>query len=165
MRIIWLAGGCFWGVEAFFKQVKGVLDTTVGYGQGTQPNPTYEQVCTGETGHTEICEVIYDENALSLPKILELFFRIIDPTELNRQGNDRGTQYRTGVYYKDEFDFSIIHKFLEGIRGEFVKPIVVEVEPLRTFYSAEEYHQDYLQKNPRGYCHIDMGLIGLDERM
>lgn len=163
MRKIWLAGGCFWGVEAYFQQLKGVIDTTVGYGQGSTENPTYQEVCTGNTNHTEVCEVVYDETALSLNKVLEHYFRIIDPTSLNRQGADRGMQYRTGIYYTDESDRPVITDFLYSMQTHYRNPIVVEVEPLRSFYPAEEYHQDYLQKNPQGYCHVNLGLAGSNE--
>ena len=161
---IWLAGGCFWGVEGYFQQLKGVSDTTVGYGQGHTEHPTYRQVCSGDTGHTEICEVLYDEAILPLPKVLEHFFRIIDPTTLNRQGPDRGTQYRTGIYYTDEADRNVINNVMQKVQTEYKAAIVVEVEPLRSFYPAEEYHQDYLRKTPGGYCHVDMSLASGEER-
>lgn len=164
MRTIWLAGGCFWGVESYFQQLKGVVDTTVGYAQGVTDNPSYEQVCTGTTGHTETCEVTYDETILPLTKILEHFFRIVDPTTRNRQGPDRGTQYRSGIYTNEESELTAIRRFTEQRQKDYQDPIVVEVEKLRVFSPAEEYHQDYLRKNPRGYCHIDMGVISPDER-
>ncbi|MGI6092290.1 MAG: peptide-methionine (S)-S-oxide reductase MsrA [Veillonellaceae bacterium] len=164
MKKIWLAGGCFWGVEAYFQQLKGVLDTTVGYGQGFTKNPTYEEVCSGQTGHTEICEIIYDETILPLPKVLEHFFRIIDPTTLNRQGPDRGTQYRTGIYYNDSGDLPVIKEFVQKMQTGYDKPIVVEVEPIKNFSAAENYHQDYLMKTPGGYCHINLALACPDER-
>jgi peptide-methionine (S)-S-oxide reductase len=164
MKKIWLAGGCFWGVEAYFQQLKGVLDTTVGYGQGDTAMPAYREVCSGTTGHTEICELTYDEKVLPLRKVLEHFFRIIDPTTLNRQGPDRGTQYRTGVYYGDAAERQVIMEFIAGIRGQYKDAIVVEVEPLRNFYPAEDYHQDYLSKTPGGYCHVNMKLALPAER-
>lgn len=164
MKRIWLAGGCFWGVEGYFQQLKGVVDTTVGYGQGHTENPTYRQVCSGDTGHTEICEVVYDETVLPLPKVLEHFFRIIDPTTLNRQGPDRGTQYRTGIYYTDEQDRAAILDIMQQVQAGYKAPIVVEAEPVRNFYPAEEYHQDYLRKTPGGYCHVDMALATSGER-
>jgi methionine-S-sulfoxide reductase len=165
MRKIWLAGGCFWGVEAYFQQLKGVVNTMVGYGQGIAENPTYQQVCSGATGHTEICEVTYAETSLSLTKILEHFFRIIDPTTLNQQGPDRGSQYRSGIYSNDEADLLIIHDYIQRLQQNVAKPIVVEAELLQTFYPAEEYHQNYLRKNPHGYCHVDMGLAKPNERV
>ncbi|MDR3589798.1 MAG: peptide-methionine (S)-S-oxide reductase MsrA [Negativicutes bacterium] len=164
MKKIWLAGGCFWGVEAYFSQLKGVSATKVGYGQGQAENPTYQQVCAGTTGHAEICEVTYDEEELPLPKLLEHFFRIIDPTTLNRQGADRGTQYRTGVYYRDEAEREVILAFIAQKQADCPRQIVVEVEKYQNFYPAEDYHQNYLQKNPGGYCHINLGLAGPAER-
>ena len=164
MRKIWLAGGCFWGAEAYFQQLKGVVDTTVGYGQGDKADPSYEQVCSGRTGHAEIVEIEYDETVLSLPNLLEHYFRIIDPTTLDRQGPDRGTQYRTGIYYKDEAERKQIVDFVCGMQTKYSEPIVVEIEPMANFYPAESYHQDYLQKNPGGYCHIDLGLARREER-
>lgn len=164
MKVIWLAGGCFWGVEAYFGQLKGVLGTRVGYGQGKLINPTYQQVCDGITGHAEVCEVTYDEEKLALPELLEHFFRIIDPTTLNRQGPDRGSQYRTGVYYREQTERLVIVDFIDSKQALYTKPIVVEVEEYRNFYPAEEYHQKYLEKNPGGYCHINLGLATAPER-
>lgn len=164
MKKIWLAGGCFWGVEAYLRQLKGVAATRVGYGQGDSDRPTYQEVCSGTTGHAEICEVTYDETVLPLPKLLDHFFRIIDPTTLNRQGPDRGSQYRSGVYYQDEAERAVILDFIRARQPEYSRPIVVEVEPWRNFYPAEEYHQQYLAQNPGGYCHIDLGLARADER-
>jgi peptide-methionine (S)-S-oxide reductase len=164
MKKLWLAGGCFWGVEAYFQQLKGVLETRVGYGQGDTDKPTYEQVCSGRTGHTEICEIVYDEELLPTCKVLENYFRIIDPTSLNRQGPDRGTQYRSGVYYDDEAERPVILEFIKTMQSQYEAPIVVEVEPLKNFYPAEDYHQGYLQKTPGGYCHIDLGLAKPEER-
>ena len=164
MKKIWLAGGCFWGVEAYFMQLKGVLSTSVGFGQGSTEQPTYRQVCTGTTGYTEICEVTYDDKILSLQKILEYYFRIIDPTTLNRQGPDQGTQYRTGVYYAAENDKEVIINFIEKMQQHYTDPIVVEVEPVGRFFPAEDYHQRYLEKTPGGYCHINLGLVKPDER-
>lgn len=164
MRKIWLAGGCFWGVEAYFQQLKGVLGTAVGYGQGDMENPTYKQVCSGATGHTEICELTYDEEVLSLRKILEHYFRIVNPTTLDRQGPDRGSQYRTGVYYADQAEKTSIEAFLHEMQSHYADPIVVEVEPVGHFWPAEEYHQKYLQKTPGGYCHVDLLLAKPEER-
>lgn len=164
MRKIWLAGGCFWGVEAYFLQLKGVLDTQVGYGQGTIDQPTYQQVCSGTTGYTEVCEITYDEKHLPLPKLLEHFFRIIDPTTLNRQGPDRGNQYRSGVYYSSDDEKEIIVNFINEMQPHYMDPIVVEVEPMKSFFPAEDYHQRYLEKTPGGYCHVNLGLARPDER-
>ncbi len=164
MKKIWLAGGCFWGVEAYFQQLKGVVDTKVGYGQGQIENPTYQQVCSGTTGHTEVCEVAYHEEVLPLRKLLEHFFRIIDPVTLNRQGPDQGTQYRSGVYYSDEMEKECILEFIKEQQSSYSEPIVVEVEPVKNFYLAEAYHQDYLQKTPNGYCHVNLMLAKPEEK-
>jgi len=158
VKEIALAGGCFWGVDEFFSRKEGVLSTKSGYSNGQVENPTYEEVCTGKTGHAETVYVQYDESRISLETILEKFFKVIDPTSLNKQGNDIGTQYRTGIYYIDEADKEAIDQFIESRKSKYTRPIVVEVEPLRNFFDAEEYHQDYLKKNPRGYCHIDLSI-------
>lgn len=159
MKRIILAGGCFWGVEAYFQQVHGIFHTRVGYAQGTVPFPSYEQVCTGTTGHAEACEIEYDETSLSLEKLLAHFFLIINPTVINRQGNDRGHQYRTGVYYFDPADEAVVRQFFQEQQPKYDRPIVVELEPAKVFYVAEDYHQDYLKKNPHGYCHINLNLV------
>lgn len=164
MRKIWLAGGCFWGVEAYFLQLKGVLDTQVGYGQGITDQPTYLQVSSGATGHTEVCEVTYDEKLLPLRKLLEHFFRIIDPTTLNRQGPDQGTQYRSGVYYATDYEKEVIVNFINEMQLHYPVPILVEVEAVKSFFPAEDYHQKYLEKTPGGYCHVNLGLAQPDER-
>lgn len=164
MKKIWFAGGCFWGIEAYFMQLKGVINTTVGYGQGITDRPAYQQVCTGTTGYAEICEVTYDEKITSLQKLLEHFFRVIDPTTLNRQGPDRGTQYRTGVYYISEDDKELIINFIKKVQSQYAAPIVVEVEQVGRFFPAEDYHQRYLEKTPGGYCHINLDLAKSDER-
>ena len=164
MRKIWLAGGCFWGVEAYFQQLRGVQDTRVGYGQGEIDNPTYHQVCSGTTGYTEVCEVTYDEVVLPLNKVLEHFFRIINPTTLNRQGADQGSQYRTGVYYTDEAERQSITTFIQGMQAGYTDDIVVEVQPVMNFHLAEEYHQHYLENTTGGYCHIDLMLAKPEEK-
>jgi methionine-S-sulfoxide reductase len=156
MRTIYLAGGCFWGVEAYMKKIGGVIDTEVGYAGGDHPEPTYREVCTGMTGHAETVMVEYDEEKVDLVRVLKHFFAIIDPTSINKQGNDVGTQYRTGIYYVHEDDLKTISEFIDGARPKYKKPIAVEVGKLSSFYPAEEYHQDYLDKNPHGYCHIDL---------
>lgn len=156
MREIVFAGGCFWGVEEYMSRIDGVIETKVGYANGTKPNPTYEEVCTGQTGHAEACYVKYDDEIINLAKLLDRYWSIIDPTILNRQGNDVGTQYRTGIYYMAQKDLPIIKESLEKEREKYDKPIVVEIEPLKVFYDAEEYHQRYLKKNPDGYCHIKL---------
>ncbi len=159
MKQIVLAGGCFWGVEAYFKRIKGIIQTKVGYTDGTTINPSYQEVCTGRTYHVEACELIYDEQVISLEKILKHLFSIIDPTVLNRQGNDVGTQYRTGIYYEDESDAQVIRDFIQKEQANYEQMIVVEVKKQTTFYDAEEFHQDYLTKNPMGYCHVNLYRI------
>ncbi|MGO1368869.1 MAG: peptide-methionine (S)-S-oxide reductase MsrA [Senegalia sp. (in: firmicutes)] len=156
MKEIVLAGGCFWGVEEYISRINGVVDTEVGYANGRRKNPSYEQVCTGMTGHAEAVKINYDENKLTLKSLLEKFFSIIDPTIENRQGPDRGTQYRTGVYYINEDDKDIILDVFKSEQEKYKKPIVTEVEPLKLYYKTEDYHQDYLKKNPNGYCHIPL---------
>src|SRR5690606_4132286 len=164
MRKIVLAGGCFWGVEAYFKQLKGIIDTTVGYANGNIENPSYEQVCHGIATHAEAILIEYDEEVIPLDKIYEHFFRIIDPTSLNRQGHDVGIQYRSGIYYENIIDRYIALEFIKQEQIKYDKPIVVSVEPLHNFFYAETYHQDYLSKNPNGYCHVDLSLAKGDEK-
>lgn len=162
-KTIYLAGGCFWGVAEYYRRLKGIVSTEVGYAQGTTENPTYREVCTQTTNHTETVEVVYDANEISLEKVIEHFFRMIDPTSLNRQGNDIGTQYRSGIYSKDLEEVEEIIKLVESYQPHYDQPIVVEVEQLKDFYKAEEEHQDYLVKNPFGYCHINFNLIKPEE--
>jgi len=159
VKEIYFAGGCFWGTEHFFKQIRGVIETEVGYANGNIENPTYEQVYTDKTGFAEVVKVRYDEKVISLEKLLVLFFKTIDPTSLNKQGNDVGTRYRVGIYYTDEKDRSIIIEKLSDLQKSYSSPIVIENEPLKNFYGGEEYHQNYLGKNPNGYCHIDLALF------
>ena len=163
MKEIILAGGCFWGVEAYFQRLNGVEKTIVGYTDGKTENPSYKEVCSGETNHAEACKILYDEKIISLEKILEHFFRIIDPTSLNRQGHDIGTQYRTGVFYNNLEDKEIIEKFIENKKSDYSNPIVVDVKVEKRFWNAEEYHQNYLIKNPGGYCHVNLDIIKPDE--
>lgn len=151
---VYLAGGCFWGVEQYFALVPGVLDAMSGYSQGTVENPSYQEVCTGQTGHTETVQVVYDSSVVSLNHLLNLYFDIIDPYSINQQGNDRGPQYRTGIYYTNEADGQIAQNFIAEKQASTDRKIVVEVEPVKNFFPAESYHQDYLEKNPFGYCHI-----------
>lgn len=153
---IYLAGGCFWGLEAYLKQIPGVWDTDVGYANGTTKNPTYKEVCSQDTGHAETVHVIYDADTLNLDTLLRAYFKVIDPVSENQQGNDRGTQYRTGIYYNNEMDLSTINNAIAAEQEKQSNPIQTEVLPLDNYYLAEEYHQDYLTKNPGGYCHIDL---------
>lgn len=154
--VIYLAGGCFWGVEAFMKKLPGIYNTEVGYANGNTINPTYYDVCHHGTGHAETVEIQYDRSQITLEDVLFGFFKVINPTILNRQGNDVGSQYRSGIYYVDEKDVSIIHKVIQKEQEHYDKKIVTEVVSLDNYYPAEEEHQDYLDKNPNGYCHIDL---------
>lgn len=159
MRKVTVAGGCFWGVQHYFRQIQGITDTKVGYAQGNVINPSYEQVKTGLTQHVEAVELHYDESVITLNQIIECLFKVIDPTSLNKQGEDEGTQYRTGIYADNEEDIMIAQQFISNMQSNYDQPIVVEVQKLTAFYDAEEYHQDYLVKNPNGYCHIDFKKI------
>lgn len=156
MKEIVFAGGCFWGVEEYFSRIKGVTKTEVAYANGNIENPTYELVCRTESGFAEAVHIIYDENTVTLEHLLDKFWAIIDPTSLNKQGNDRGTQYRTGIYYSDNDDLERIKSSLEKESKKYTEKIVTEVEPLKNYFPAEEYHQSYLKKNPFGYCHIKL---------
>ena len=156
---IHLAGGCFWGTQHFLKQIRGIISTAVGYANGNTENPTYKEVYTDLTGYAETVSVEYDPAVISLERLLELYFLTIDPTSLNRQGEDEGTRYRTGIYYSTEEDLPTIQEAMQREAAKYDAPLAVEVEPLKNFYSAEEYHQDYLDKNPTGYCHIPLALM------
>jgi methionine-R-sulfoxide reductase/methionine-S-sulfoxide reductase len=152
-----LAGGCFWGVEELIRKLPGVINMTVGYTGGTVPNPTYEIVKAGRSGHAESIEIIFDPTKITYEEILDYFFRLHDPTTVNRQGNDAGTQYRSAIFYHDEKQREIAERVKTQVdkSGKWERPVVTEIIPATTFYSAEEYHQDYLQKNPGGYtCHF-----------
>jgi len=152
-----LAGGCFWGMEEIIRKIPGVIKTTVGYTGGTPANPTYEQVCTGRTGHAEAIQVVFDPARLSYEKLLDYFFRMHDPTTPNRQHNDVGTQYRSAIFYTSEAQKKTAERVKErwDKSGKFKRPIVTEITAATTFYPAEEYHQDYLVKHPDGYtCHV-----------
>ena len=154
-KTIYLGGGCFWGVESYFQRIPGIVDTEVGYSNGSHPNPSYEEVCRG-SGHVETVKVTYDTSIISLPKVLQYFLRIIDPFSINKQGNDVGLQYRSGVYYEHPDDKTIIKSTLDRANSYYKDPFAIEILPLASFYPAEAYHQDYLDKNPNGYCHINM---------
>lgn len=156
LHTIYLAGGCFWGLEAYMKKLPGVYDTDVGYANGTTENPSYEEVCRNNTGHAETVKVVYDPAGLSTELLLEGFFKVVDPTSVNKQGNDRGSQYRSGIYYVDEADKAVAEAVTAKVQERFTAPIATEILPLDNFYLAEDYHQDYLDKNPGGYCHINL---------
>ncbi|WP_462217025.1 peptide-methionine (S)-S-oxide reductase MsrA [Mycoplasmoides genitalium] len=154
MKEIYFGGGCFWGIEKYFQLIKGVKKTSVGYLNSRIKNPSYEQVCSGYTNAVEAVKVEYEEKEISLSELIEALFEVIDPTIRNRQGNDIGTQYRTGIYWTDSSDEKIINdKFLK-LQKNYSKPIVTENKKVENYYLAEEYHQEYLKKNPNGYCHI-----------
>ena len=159
MKEIYVAGGCFWGTEHYLKQIEGVTATEVGYANGIIKNPTYEEVCTDKTQFAEAVHITYDPKVISLDFLLGLYFKSIDPTSINKQGNDRGSQYRTGVYYTDPADLPTIKKVFEEEQKQIHGKIAVEVKPLKNFYTAEEYHQDYLDKHPTGYCHLPAALF------
>ena len=156
LHTMYLAGGCFWGIEAYVKKLPGVSSTDVGYANGNTENPSYKEVCYNNTGHAETVKVVYDTSRISTDQLLDGFFKVVDPTSVNRQGNDRGSQYRTGIYYVDEADQAIAKAAVARQEERYSSPIATEVLPLSNFYMAEDYHQDYLDKNPGGYCHIDL---------
>ena len=159
LNTIYLAGGCFWGTDHFFSLVPGVVETETGYANSNIPDPTYREVCTGKTGAAETVKVVYDTDSVTLPFLLNLYYKTIDPTSLNRQGNDVGTQYRTGIFYTDSLELPVIEKSLIELQKSYSQPLAIEVAPLKNFYPAEDYHQDYLYNNPGGYCHINPTLF------
>ena len=158
-RTIYLAGGCYWGVEKYISNIAGVLETEVGFANGHVTAPAYAQVKKGDTGHAETVRVLYDADALPLEKLLRLFFRISDPTAFEQQGEDVGNQYRTGVYWHDPADEAVVRAELAKLQTQYAVPLAVEALPLASFYPAEEYHQKYLDKTPGGYCHVPWDMI------
>lgn len=160
-RDIWFAAGCFWGAQKFFKLVDGVVFTEVGFANGWEIDPTYKQVYTDETGHAECVHVRYDPEKVSLERLVNLFLNMIDPFSLNKQGEDEGTRYRTGVYYDNGEDREVIETVLGSFENKAGRKSAVELQPLRCFYKAEEYHQNYLDKNPGGYCHLSPAIFEL----
>ena len=157
MTLATFGAGCFWCVEAAFQQLKGVSSAVSGYAGGTVENPTYEQVCTGSTGHAEVCQIEYDSEKISYDELLEVFFEIHDPTTLNRQGNDVGTQYRSVIFYHDEEQKRLAEKIKAELnaKGVWNNPIVTEIRPFSEFYKAEDYHQNYYRNNPnQQYCRL-----------
>ncbi|MDA3076533.1 peptide-methionine (R)-S-oxide reductase MsrB [Campylobacter sp. JMF_04 NA10] len=156
LKEIYLAGGCFWGMEGYFRRVKGVVDSEVGYANGNSEKTDYYSL--KNTGHAETIKIKFDENVVAFAEILEHFFRVIDPTSVDKQGNDVGRQYRTGIYYTNESDKEFLQNFIALKQKKYKEKIAVEVAPLRNYTRAEEYHQNYLGKNPNGYCHIDLNL-------
>ncbi len=156
-EVITLGGGCFWCLEAVFDNLKGVTDVVSGYAGGETPNPSYEQVCTGMTGHAEVVQVTFDPNVISLRDLLGVFFSIHDPTTLNRQGADAGTQYRSAIYYHSPEQEAAAEEIIQALENEKIwrNPIVTEIAPFKNFYPAEDYHQEYFANNPgQGYCQV-----------
>ena len=153
-KTICLAGGCFWGCQKYFDLIPGVLSTVVGYANGHKPDPRYAEVKRHETGHAETVKIRYDADILPLASLLERYYAVIDPTSVNKQGEDEGDQYRTGIYWTDEADRETVLASLQKLQEKYAKPLAVEAESLRCFYDAEEEHQKYLEKHPDGYCHI-----------
>lgn len=162
-KTICLAGGCFWGMQKFFDQFDGVTATEVGYANGPDRAPSYEEVCR-DSGHAETVRITYDESRISLETILEYYFMVIDPLAVNRQGHDEGIQYRTGIYYTDGEQETAAREVYDREEKKRGTRLAVELEPLRNFFSAEEYHQKYLEKNPGGYCHIPARFYTLGKR-
>lgn len=158
-KIIYLAGGCFWGTAHLFSLVPGVSESQAGYANSVIPHPSYKEVCTGLTGAAETVKVVYDPDEVSLSSLLRLYFKSIDPLSLNRQGGDVGTQYRTGIYYSDPADAPVVEAELATLARRHTQPLAIESGPLQNFYPAEDYHQDYLYKNPDGYCHVNPALF------
>jgi peptide-methionine (S)-S-oxide reductase len=155
MELATLGGGCFWCLEAVYERIEGVKQVVSGYAGGTKANPTYEQVCTGTTGHAEVVQITYDPREISYGQILELFWKIHDPTTPNRQGADVGTQYRSIILYHDQGQKEVAERSMAEAAALFDRPIVTQIEPLRVFYRAEDYHQDYYDKHPyAGYCQV-----------
>ena len=161
MKTLYLAGGCFWGMEKYFSLAKGVTSTLVGYANGTLDNPSYLDLKSGRDDAAETLKIEYDEKIISLEKILELFLRVVDPYSLNKQGEDEGIQYRSGIYFVDNSDKERILNYFKSVKLE---NYAIEVLPLNKFFKAEEYHQQYLDKNPTGYCHINIASLREDER-
>ena len=160
MKTIYLAGGCFWGVQKYFDQFDGVQTTEVGYANGPDAAPSYRDVCNS-SGHAETVKIQYDPDQISLTELLGYYFMVIDPLSINKQGNDRGIQYRTGIYYTEDSQLPEIQKVYKEQEEKAGAKLAVELEPLHNFYSAEEYHQKYLDKNPGGYCHIPQKMFHL----
>ncbi len=166
-KTIFLAAGCFWGAQHYLKQIDGVISTATGFANGNIEQdvegaikaPTYEEVYTDRTGYAETVRVEYDPDILPLRKLLKLYFLCIDPTSQNRQGEDSGTRYRTGIYYIEPEDIPTIREIFNEVQHGYSSPLAVEVEPLQCFHPADEYHQDYLDKHPDGYCHLPEALF------
>lgn len=158
MKSIVFAGGCFWGVEAYLKQIEGVAFTEVGYANGKTISPSYEEVSNG-SGHAEAVAVCFDSNILPTRRLINLYFEIIDPTSINKQGNDIGVQYRSGIFWQTNAQEELINNEVEKLAEKIKKDVAIELAPLRNFYRAEDNHQNYLDKNPNGYCHIPKSML------
>lgn len=163
MKKIVVGGGCFWGVQEYYRRLLGVNHTSVGYAQGNIVNPSYEMVKSQQTGHVEVCQIEYDENKLSLLKIVEHLFRIINPFQVDGQAHDIGTQYQSGIFVNDEEELQEVKAYIAELQKQYSQPITTRVEILKSFYLAEEYHQNYLITNPNGYCHVDFSKIKREE--
>ena len=163
MKTIYLAGGCFWGVQKFFDQFDGVADTETGYANGPEQAPSYRDVCAS-SGHAETVRIRYDPDRITLTELLDNYFRVIDPLSVNRQGEDRGILYRTGIYYTEEDQIAEINAVMRGQEKKYGTKLAVETEPLKNFFPAEEYHQKYLDKNPGGYCHIPREMLSMGQK-
>ena len=159
MKTIFLAAGCFWGAQHYLKQIRGVVETETGFANGDTENPTYKEVYTDKTGYAEAERVVFDPEVLPLRKLLNLYFDCIEPTSVNRQGEDEGTRYRTGIYYIEPEDYLTIKEVFDEVQRGYSAPLAVEVEPIRNFFPADESHQDYLDKHPDGYCHLPQALF------
>lgn len=162
MKTIYLAGGCFWGVQRYFDQFDGVISTETGYANGPDAAPSYREVCDS-SGHAETVKIVYDESRISLTRLLEYYFMVIDPLSVNKQGNDIGIQYRTGIYYTSEDQIAEARAVYEAQEKKAGEKLAVELLPLENFFTAEEYHQKYLEKNPAGYCHIPRNMFHLQD--
>ena len=162
MKTIYLAGGCFWGVQKYFDQFDGVISTEVGYANGPEKAPSYEEVCQS-SGHAETVKIVYDETKITLTELLKYYFLVVDPTSVNKQGNDIGIQYRTGIYYTTEDQLQEAQKVYQAEEQKIGEKLKVELEPIHNFYTAEQYHQKYLEKNPSGYCHIPSKMFKMEK--
>ena len=159
MKTIFLAAGCFWGAQHYLKQIHGVVETETGFANGNTDNPTYKEVYTDRTGYAEAVRVVFDPEVLPLKRLVQLYFDCIEPTSVNQQGEDRGTRYRTGIYYIEPEDRLTIQEVYDDVQRGYSAPLAVEVEPIRNFFPADESHQDYLDKHPDGYCHLPQALF------
>jgi len=161
IKAIYLAGGCFWGMQKYLKLIRGVVSTEVGFANGHTESPSYREVYTDTTGHAETVRVIYDPEVLDLRDLVRFFFKAIDPLSVNRQGEDEGTRYRTGVYYTEKSEKDAIMSVFDEVSAGIGEDVLVECCPLSCYYPAEEYHQDYLDKNPGGYCHLTPEIFAM----